>query len=269
MDKPTIHQKLDACRPSHDDHLSDEMADVAQELEANPELQRQFDHSQRLDTSIASAYAQVDVPEGLASQIMSRLEEGPRQAVDDTIQENSAADVQDEVPKAATPTPAQRRGWLVASASALVAAALLVVAFAWLWEPNVAPTLQQLLAAAEQASDSLQDDAWKTDGEPLHADNVLPKLRRGTKIHGWQPVKTPFGKAMAYNLTRGNGNVSGVMLRIPIKELPTEVQTRFPQTPQSPSGRPAIGVCRDERFVFILVTDRNAYKQFIPSGSII
>lgn len=75
--KPTLRELIDACRADHHDpqrpELS-ELAPLARELSANPQLQSVVEQSERFDRGVRAALDDVELPAGLADRLLAGCE---------------------------------------------------------------------------------------------------------------------------------------------------------------------------------------------------
>ena len=75
---PTIRELLDACRADQHDpqrpEFAAELAPLARELQANPELQQAAERSERFDRNIRAALDDVAVPAGLMERMLAGCE---------------------------------------------------------------------------------------------------------------------------------------------------------------------------------------------------
>ncbi len=77
---PRTLEALEACRPGSEDLSDPVMASLVSQMAASRELDDLYERLQKFDASLASAYQDVPVPEGLAERILAHLDasqEGP------------------------------------------------------------------------------------------------------------------------------------------------------------------------------------------------
>ena len=70
---PRIREAMEACRPGSDDLEDPALVFLAEQLAADPKLGHVFERLQRLDGTVAEAFGDVPVPDGLADRITARL----------------------------------------------------------------------------------------------------------------------------------------------------------------------------------------------------
>jgi hypothetical protein len=194
MDDRNLQDRLEACRPDHDDLSRPDMREAAAAVARDPDLARRFDLQQRRDVEIASAMQQVSAPAGLADRLLARLAQAdPAEAHDDdaiagplplaaefSVDEAvSAAETPAKVPaeqaddvnvpaeQADYVTPASaprrsRRAVLVGLLTAAAAVVLAVVVPGWLQDSGDEIALEAFQQQALSWKDALRSAQWKT-----------------------------------------------------------------------------------------------------------
>jgi len=125
---PRILEAMEACRPGSKDVLDPGLSFLAEQLQTDPELERQYRWLQRLDQSVADAFRDVAVPPGLAERILARLA-AERSMNAPIVEEPPEADRRSEsVAVAARWGRRISRRWLVGGVASVAAAAVVLVA---------------------------------------------------------------------------------------------------------------------------------------------
>lgn len=129
-----ILEGIEACRPGSDDLQSAELADIAREVESDPQALAAYKAVQDWDAAVSAAVEQVAVPSGLAERIVDRLKaaETAATAVNAALQLPSSVDDKVLVDHQTAGSPISlnqtwsRKRWL-AAASALAATVVVAV----------------------------------------------------------------------------------------------------------------------------------------------
>lgn len=255
-------QKLDACRPAHDD-----AAELLSEADrraaaADPRYAERQRRTTAFDAAVARVYEDVSVPVGLAERLQAAL----------------AADVvaQTEADSPAPPQPARfgRRRWLAAATSALTATAAGWAFFAW-WRGRErdAYTSEELLHAALTR---LRETEAERNLAVLESQQAPPpEFPRSRHVvveaePRWRRLDEPLVErpGIAYELaapaapravlyvlaTRGERGAPA------LPPLPTDV----PREPSS-TGNCSLGAWREEDRLYILAVDgdQRRYRSFV------
>jgi|GEM_PF-5256336 len=153
--KPTLRELLDACRADQHDlqrpELAAELAPLARELQAQPELQQLAERSERFDRNVRAALDDVAIPAGLTERMLAGCE-------------------------AAAVTPAVRQTWsrrqllaiLSTAASLLILVAGGYLGIQWVVDQKQRPVaVDQLTATATKWCDLSGPAAnWKSGAAP-------------------------------------------------------------------------------------------------------
>lgn len=127
---PQILEALQACRPGSDDLAEPEMAGLAARLAESAELDELRGRLQRLDVTLADAFHDVPVPEGLEARVLARLAEAQAGGVEPQHAVASPSAVASQpaspgVPGRSRPRLWRDRRWLLAGAA--LAASILIL----------------------------------------------------------------------------------------------------------------------------------------------
>lgn len=261
---PGLLERLDACRPAHDD-AADALTEADRRTVANdPRYAERQRRSAAFDTAVARVYQDVPVPIGLAERLQAALEAA------------AAADSQAVAAAPAPPSPARwrRRRWLAAAGSALTATAAGWALLAW-WRGRVrdAYTTEELLHAALtrlRRTDADRNRAISVSKQapprelPLSA-HVVPEAEpRWRRLDeplvdrpgiGYELAAPAAPRAVLYVLaTRGERGAPA------LPPLPADV----PHTPSSTGGC-SLGAWREDDRLCVLVVDgdERRYRGFV------
>ena len=143
--KRRILEALEACRPGSDDVADPALEYLAAELDANPELEVLYGRLQRVDETLAAAFRDVPVPEGLQQRLLDRLA-ASRAAEAATADSTKAAEILAEDRQVAVPVRPRRisRRWAAAGV-ALTAAAIALVVTVFLPPEGIEPYNKQMV----------------------------------------------------------------------------------------------------------------------------
>ncbi len=129
---PRLWEAIEACRPRSQDLSDPAMQRVAEAMAASRELGEAYARLQRVDEVVAEAFADVDVPQGLAERILASLEQA-QSASSVAVALLTAAPVIDAAVPAAIPTAQRpyasrwRLRWAIAASAAAAAVLLAAV----------------------------------------------------------------------------------------------------------------------------------------------
>jgi hypothetical protein len=260
---------MEACRPGSDDLEDPALASLAGALAADPELAELFERLGRVDSSLAEAFGDVPLPEGLADRITARLaaaNNGQKAAVAGPKPQGLPA----EEPRAQPTRPRSRlrRRWVVAGAVVAAVAASVIVAILLPSEqpPNLDPGsiveeareffLDDRDATAQLFSEGKPPDAYPTD--PDFDQRQFPQIR-------WRAIHGFLGrKGVAYDLRDPRTRATLYVVSCPtaIPRLPNAV----PRTPISTTGGRAVSAWQRGGLLYVLVIDDSRfYRSFLPS----
>ena len=252
---------MEACRPGSDDLSDLGLAFLADQLASDPGLQRQYRRLQRLDQSLADAYQDVPVPEGLEDRILGQLAEArPETSLPVTASIEPAP-----VTPAAAPLGVGRRvsrPWLSAGVSLVAAACVLVLVAIQAVEDKPFDGLDLApLAIDSRAADAVGTGQSIAEAPPPAGYPLSEDVRQASQIQ-WRWVRDFVGhKAIAYDILSPNGTAATLYV---IRGMATGL-------PAAPSPQPFVtqGVSASawqaDHLVYVLVVegDERAYRQFI------
>ena len=240
MDRPDLRESIDACRATDDDLSLPELAPLAEQIDADPDVRSIFDRAQRLDGRIAQAMQEAVVPAGLAARIMARLDaERPR-----VIQ----SDVQPVVEMPAVERPAgpehTRRRWLVGVSA--VAASMLVALGLWEFYAQGSPlSVDSLLASGSRWHNQLVGNAdWQRLAAGQMIQNFPPARVVRASPRSWVDVSAWVGHpAVAYDLNIGPGRRATLFV---IHDPRSKAEATVLRVPGLNTGGLAVGVWQAE-----------------------
>lgn len=290
-----LKQKIDACRPNHDDLTEPEMAPLAEAIARDPHVAEVYQRSRQWDTQLATTMSDVAIPVGLADRLCEALKAAESQdesSVSEEVnqQETLSAQADPSVPSGVSDSSRQakssrmgRRTWLVATAATVLISGTLGL---WFLKPQtIEPlTVEQLREFAP---------AWRTElakrdaGDwNVNLEEVLNSHPISTNIDGEViPVVTfcklepkAFGHPIAYNLTPSNSMEEGrvFLVVIPISEealaseeaanrdgTSFEDEKLFPGVKFSPPNSPStsfnqgasVAVWRSDTMLYVLIIE--------------
>jgi len=244
-----IWEKMEACRPGHDDLDNPELAGLAAEIAVRRDLENRFARLQRLDGALADAIQEVPVPDGLAGRLMAAL------------------------PLAGEPAAfAHRhvRPWWFAAALA-VAALVLVLVSIWQSARSVPWTATAVLEEAVALFSNGGQEAGRpiSDSSPPHALPLSPAVHAWPQA-SWHSISGFLDRnGVAYDLTSGRGTRATLYV----------VKRTVAGLPDEPPSRPALGTgnCtaaawQEGSLLYVLVVqgDATAYAEFLdlPRGPV-
>ena len=284
---PRTLEALEACRPGSEDLSDPVMASLVSQMAASRELDDLYERLQKFDASLASAYQDVPVPEGLAERILAHLDasqEGPLATSCTPPLPSSGAMTEAlsgvQVPDASLAASLRQvsgrssqrilRRWLVGGG--LVSAAVIVTGIVC-W---VGLRARDRQIAADQAIRVFLNEHERGQHEPgtLLVEQPPPadypasdfvSLPSSTR---WRYVLEFQGaRAVAYDLASSQGAAATLyVLRGRAVDLPSTP----PSFPELNTQRCAVGRWQDPDagVVYVLVVEggETEYRQFLQSG---
>lgn len=269
---PRLWEALESCRPGHDDLAEPEMASLAREVEASPELAGLHRRLQRLDAAMADAFRDVPVPSGLEARILARLESDSSRVHSSLPEVVPATCTPAALPEAdaARPLPSRRRWFLAVGGLAAVAAAVLLVALGVFQEPAVLAKSEALNGAIQfYLTDPHAGGRPLADAAPEHP--FSPSLasvvaRRFSEIR-WRPIEGFLNRrAVAFDVVGPQGIVATLYATdCPVDGLPSEV----PQRPMLSTGETSVSAWQEGGLLYVLVVEGGipAYERFCAASA--
>jgi len=246
-----ILEALEVCRPQRDDLSDPAMADLAEQLDATPELKRFYDHLQRVDAELSIAFQDVPVPEGLAQRIIDRLAAArAEQAAARVLYETSEAPA---TPPAAQPTHGSRRRLLAVAGLLSTTAALLVATLVYLHTRTTYDEPTVLRDAVDFFSrEAAQPGHLLSDRDPPEDHPISRDVRRlpGTR---WREISGFLGcKGLAYDLPGHGDTVKATLyvVKLSVKDLKHAAP---PPLPQRNTGGYCSAAWQNGRLLYVLV----------------
>jgi hypothetical protein len=268
-----ILEALEVCRPGGEDLADPALADLADQLGANPELRTLYERLQRVDREVAVAFREVPVPEGLAQRILDRLAAAGNA--------HEAVVPVEEVALATAPSPAAEVGvrprrlsrrWLAAAGTLCPAAVLLVAALIYLnlHRAYDAPTVLRE-ASAFFADESPQPGHLLSHVVPPEDYPISRDVRAlaGTR---WRGITGFLGRSgVAYDLPGPDGISRGATLYVVDRSVDGLKDTVPPLRPQQNTGNCCVGLWRSGGLLYVLVVRGGAgeYRSYLaPLGAV-
>ena len=270
---PRLLEAIEACRPGSDDLEDPALAFLAEALAADPQLAELAERVARVDASVAQAFGDVPLPEGLGDRITARL------AAATNGKQGAVAAPKPQGPPAEEPTAEQarpgarlRRRWILAGAAVAAVAASLIVAIVLPSEqpPELDPGSivkgarecflgERDAAAGQLLSQGNPPPAYPTD--PSFSPQRFPQMR-------WRGIRGFLGRpGVAYDLgvPQTRATLYVVNCPTPIPGLPGAV----PLAPRNTTGGVAVSAWqRGGRLYVLVVEDPQAYGLFPPRPTV-
>lgn len=250
-----ILEALEVCRAGAAEMSDPVLAELAEQLIANPELKRLYDRLQRVDVKLSAAFRDVPVPEDLARQIIDRL-------AADQAERAGTADVEEtDEPPAHLPVtiaPARskrvsRRRRLAVAGALSTGAALLVAALIYIGTRN--PYVEKV--ELKEAIDFFSDESPKlgyllVDHPSPEAYPISRDVRRfpGTR---WREVRGFLGRdGVAYDLPgrRGAPRATLYVVKLTVGDLK---ETALPPNPRWNTGGYCGAAWQEGKLLYVLV----------------
>lgn len=268
---PRLWEAMESCRPGHDDLADPEMAWLARELEASPELVGLHRRLQRLDAAMADAFRDVPVPPGLEARILARLEEVSSEVPSSQPEVVPATSLPAGLPGAgaARPLPWRRR-WLLAGGGLATAAVVLLVLLGSLPKPT-------RLAKSEVLHDAIQFYLSDTHegGHPLaeaapeypFSQSLASVVSRRVSEIRWRSLEGFLNRtAVAFDVVGPQGIAATLYVTdCSADELPSEVPLR----PMLSTGETSVSVWQEGGLLYVLVVEGGipAYERFCAASA--
>jgi hypothetical protein len=276
-----LWEAMEACRPQTDDLKDPLLALLADRLASDAELQQRYQRLQRLDQSLADAFRDVPVPQGLAERILERLNAGGAgvrggvqgsgfgvqgsgfgiQGMDDKASDCLPSPL---APRACPPSHVRlsSRRWFLTGAACFAVAAVVFLAVAWqLTRPRPVDGARLPEAAiAYYESESHEGGRDLSQAPPLCP--FSGDVQQFPDV-SWRWVRGFVGQdAVAYDLVAANGGrgtlyvISGKGINLPVRPSPEPYATT--------RGRSATA-WQQGAVVYVLVVEGSpaTYQQFL------
>jgi hypothetical protein len=253
--KLTIDESIDACRAGHDDLRLPELAELAQAVSQDSIVAERLRRVQLCDRALGGAMQDVEIPTGLSSRILGRLQVSQ---VAPSVNVATVALPEGGEPKKSARQNRRRLAWILALAASLLICGSLTIA--WVAKPQ-GPMDVVTLA-----------DNWRTEltaeWRPISA---LPKSLSmpagiAARPRTWQPIPRQLGyQGAAFDLSRpGCKAVLFVVDVIPNKQFP--LAPPFP--PQFSSGGRTVAAWMLGKRLCVLVVDGDErdYRSLVHAG---
>lgn len=247
-----LKQLMAAARTNANDLASPEFARLATALADDSQCREAFERSQAFDRRLASVFADVEVPSGLADKILAHVLPDVRVA-------EKPAD-----PKRGL----SRRGWLALAGLGATAAAVAIVARPWF-----TPSTKNDVSKGELASrvDSWLSRDWSTSwsdnvaaaqiaGKPVKIDQAI-----AVKPRRWQALEDNQGELAVFDLSSA-GQAEQPQAPAMLFAMPTEVTHQIPAFPTLPmpklptSGALATSAWQRDGYVYVLAVEESGQK---------
>jgi len=268
---PRIVEAIEACRPGSDDLKDPALAPAAARLEADPELRGVFERLQRLEATLAEAFRDVPIPDGLAGRITDRLA-AVRNGQSASAEHRGSMKTAVPGPMAHVVRPRRRvlRRWLLAGAVSVAAAASLMVAVMLESPEQVVANEGAVLAEALEffENDNGQGELVRRvpppDTHPPDADfdvSRFPQMR-------WRWVEGFLGRnAVAYDVARPGGpRATLYVVKQTVPGLPVALPSTPSASPSRAAGNLSVSAWQAGALLYVLVVDGGPerYNRYVP-----
>jgi hypothetical protein len=264
---------MESCRSGTDDLTDPAMSRLADEIKANPELEKVFIRIEQLDIKIGAAFHDVPVPMDLAQKLWDRLaqsgvEEQVTKALDDRLAKSSASDLVLCHPACGVRKVSRR--WLYLAVGVISAAVVMFVAL-WLNSYNTGNYTEQTVL-----DDAIRFfDGDTVGGGYLLAEKSPPKnflfshsvfFSQDTR---WREIHDFLGRrGIAYDLPTRDG----VRATLYVVEQNVEGLGSEPRIHPFTTGGYSSSVWQEGELLYVLVVqgEPGRYQQFLdlPRGPV-
>ncbi len=257
MDKrPNADERLleaiEACRPGSDDVADPALAYLAEKLQDDPRLQELYERVQQTDATIAAAFCDVHVPEGLDRRILDRLE---------------AANAEMPVAEPAAVVKRRSRRWFLGAGVGATVAAAGAIAVMVFWPQSQPLTPSQVRQRAiEEFNNDWADARWPEgrkigDGAPLED---FPLSRYVVGPSQWRHVEFLGSRGVAYDMAIGARTASLYVVWCKVTGLPTAP----PRAPHPGTAGCVTATWSRGGLLYVLVVrgGERDYESFVPPG---
>lgn len=268
---PRIWELLEACRPASDDLEDPLLGPLAEQLAANPELADLLERVQRLDASLAEAFRDVPLPDGLEDRITTRLaaaRNGHKPATED--QPAAEAPGAEPVGQATEPRRRFSRRWLVAGGAVAAVAASVVLAIVG---PNRASPVLDHDRVLKNAKVDFED--WIAHGQASDPGSPPKRYPLSRDVGGvdvpevrWRWIDLLGCRGVAYDLNPGRGTPRATLyvLRATVPGL----GSLPPSKPDSETGGRSVAAWQTDDLLYVLVVEggTRSYQSFLLQPSV-
>ncbi len=274
MDRRTILEAIDACRPGTDDLNAEHLAGAKEQIEHDPRLSELRRRAEKLDETIQAAFHDVPLPEGLQLILLERLESAGENDTDGETAVVPAGEQADIVPAVKVRKDRSRRSWLIGGAMGIVGAAATVLAAIIIPWTNAGEELSSELLA-EQSLRSYGDEFDPSQQMTLFAKQWPPtshpisgKVWRSRKTC-WRSVLFLKCSGVVYDLGRQGGASAMLFVIDPPSGSLAMLPTAPPRVLDYQTGGRGCAVWTERGKLCLLVIDGNTddYQLFVPTRS--
>jgi hypothetical protein len=265
---PRLLEALEACRPGSDDLKDPALAFLAEQLAADPQLAELAERLTRVDSSVAEAFGDVPLPDGLADRIMARLAAANNgQKPSDAVPQPQQTAVEAPSAEAAKRPTRLWPGWVLAGTVAAAVAATVIAALVIPHPPKNLDQQAVLDGAREffivdgDAGSQLVAEVAPPDAYPTDPDF---DVRRFPRIR-WRSIRGFLGrKGVAYDIGGpGTPRATLYVVQCTVPGLP-------PATPPQPSSTTrgvAISAWQRGNLLYVLVVEGEPgiYQRLLPA----
>lgn len=189
MKPQDILAKLDACRPDGEETTWPEVVEAVACAEQDDQLQQAWTQIRSIDRSVQQVVADVEVPAGLADQILFALEQ------------NQGSPQQEPAEVATQPKRFTRRGMLQMSLAAIAAVIFVGIGYQlWFMGPTLVPSRENLIEQARIDYNTLAQQPQSAWQSMQSFPEELPPSPQVQFIRSWQAVNFFGHSAAAYRL---------------------------------------------------------------------
>jgi hypothetical protein len=262
---PRIREAIEACRPGSDDLSDPSLAWLATRLEAEPGLRAEYEKVQEADASLAEAFRDVSVPQGLVERIAARLQAEPSgPGVSEAASNEPLSEASDE-PAVAGPPPAPRathreifrRRWMLAGAGCFAVAGTILAAIVLINRPGdenftASAVYEKAIDFFDGETGATEPGQWIGEAPPPRAYRLSPEVARLPQIR-WRSIQGFLGRpGVAYDLTPpGSPRATLYVVACTVPGLPTVP----PPAPALNSRRFFAAAWQSGPLVYVLVVE--------------